>query len=172
MQRRKRNVPSLSCPGLTRTSNRKAGDGSSMDCGSSPAMTRESSDCVSALGVGLAQGYAPFDGLAVLPTRARHRSRPRQPFLPKTARRQRAACSGAKLATSKRACASRWHCVTRRAAVNPSTISQTDRAGSRFLPGHRRKRNVSLFVMPGLDPGIHPQGRRWLQYGLPGQARQ
>jgi hypothetical protein len=26
--------------------------------------------------------------------------------------------------------------------------------------------------MPGLDPGIQLQGRRWLQSGLPGQARQ
>jgi hypothetical protein len=27
-----------------------------------------------------------------------------------------------------------------------------------------------VVVMPGLDSGIHPQGRRWLQTGLPGQA--
>jgi hypothetical protein len=36
----------------------------------------------------------------------------------------------------------------------------------------RRARNTPPFVMPGLDPGIHPQGRRWPPHGLPGQARQ
>jgi hypothetical protein len=39
-------------------------------------------------------------------------------------------------------------------------------------PGHAPPYRIAKPDSRGLDPGIHSQGRCWLQHGLPGQARQ